>query len=507
MGWLRDQIEQKAQEAKPEAKGNGEAEEDMEDVDEYEHAGVLSPGVLFPGGLKELYVRPCYRDIFKLILDRYKEGRQFDGVVVTGNPGIGKSSFLSYALTCLAALKIRVVFESTSQHKAWLFDLSREGSVAQEVNTTTTVVEEAFKNELADRNTVFLFDTDADCPREPVKVEAFTIIAASPNKKHFKVFRDRTQPSRTLQLYMPVWILAELLDCHHKTTLYNDLSTDDVTSGFDTFGGIPRYVMSAGKDRKDLHSRLKGKLEICSSQNIMESEGRSDPAHHSHMLLRYEDVGDTPYEEVVITFASPYVFEQLAEIWEKDDELAMERFVRQTAGVSEMGGARGYALERVAHRKLAQGGKFKVRRLHEDGTQAEPEVVEFKKLPTVEFDKLEEMNATNHDAYGKPKSKSFAVADAMSFRVVEKETDGFQMTTSYDHSPKHQRVKELLNAAGIKKGDIFRLFFVVPEDKFDNYRFQKYRKQKKGFMKANGVVKQVRQWVLLMPVGSQGDEI
>lgn len=506
MGWLRDQIEQKGQEAKTEAKGDDEAEEDMEKVDEYEHAGVLSPGVLFPGGLKELYVRPCYRDIFKLILDRYNEGRQFDGVVVTGNPGIGKSSFLSYALTCLAALKIRVVFESTSQHKAWLFDFSKDDSVPQVVDTDDTKVQVAFKNELADRNTVFLFDTDADCPREPIKVEAFTIIAASPNKKHFKVFRDRTQPSRTLQLYMPVWILAELLDCHHKTTLYNGLSTDDVTSGFNNFGGIPRYVMSAGKDRKDLHSRLKGKLEICSSQNIMESEGRSDPAHHSHMLLRYEDVGDTPYEEVVITFASPYVFEQLAEIWEKDDELAMEGFVRQTAGVSELGGARGYALERVAHRKLAQGGKFKVRRLHEDGSKADSEVMVFKKLPTVEFDKFEEINVG--EAYGKPKSKSFAVADAVSFRVVEKKTDGFQMTTSYDHSPKHQRVKELLDAAGIKKGDdIFRLFFVVPEDKFDNYKFQKYRKKEKGFMEANGVVKQVHQWVLLMPVGSQGDEI
>ena len=217
------------------------------------------------------------------------------------------------------------------------------------------------------------------------------------------------------------------------------------------------------------------------------------------MFLRYEDVGELPYREVVVTFASLWVFEQLADKWELDDNMAMENFVRQTAGVSEMGGARGYALERIAHRKLAQGGKFKVRQLDENGTKTEPVIVEFKPLPTLEFDKLEEIKV-DEDAYGKPKSKSFAVVDALSFRVLGKKTDGFQMTTSHDHSPKHQRLKELLDAAGIKTCDTFCLYFVVHEDKFDDYKFQKYRKTGKGYMKARGVVKQVQQWVLLMPV-------
>jgi hypothetical protein len=43
---------------------------------------------------------------------------------------------------------------------------------------------------------------------------------------------------------------------------------------------------------------------------------------------------------------------------------------------------------------------------------------------------------------------------------------------------------------------------VVPEDKFDGYKFQEYCKQEKGNMKARGVVTQVQQWVLLMAVAS-----
>jgi hypothetical protein len=44
----------------------------------------------------------------------------------------------------------------------------------------------------------------------------------------------------------------------------------------------------------------------------------------------------------------------------------------------------------------------------------------------------------------------------------------------------------------------------VPADKFKDYKFQKYLKSAgKEEMEANGCVKQVEQWVLLMPVSCQ----
>jgi hypothetical protein len=333
-----------------------------------------------------------------------------------------------------------------------------------------------------------------------VRVTAFTIIAASPKKIHFKVFLDRTAPSRTLMLHMPVWMLTELIECFRVTNLYDTLSKEDITEGYGVFGGIPRYVMSAGEDREALKTKLMKELQGCKVKTLLDSVGHLDTSTDSHKLLQYELTDDT-YRNVTTTFASPWVFERLAEKWEIDNEHAMELFVEQTAGVSELGGARGYALERVAHRKLAQGGKFKVRLLHQNGALASPGEVEFKELPTIKFDSLEEIKDRN-GAYGQPNSKSFAVVDSVSFSDSEK--NGFQITASYKHQPKHKLVKQLVEAVGLEKGKVFRLYFVVPADKFEDYKFQKYLKSAgKEEMEAKGSVKQVEQWVLLMPVSCQ----
>lgn len=117
---------------------------------------VLTPPAALIGGLKELYVRSCYSQIFDIINGRYEENREYDGVVITGNPGIGKSSSLSYVLHSLAMLKKRVVFESTTLNTAWFFDFSADPNpTPQKVDTALVPAQVAFEQELTDRNTVF----------------------------------------------------------------------------------------------------------------------------------------------------------------------------------------------------------------------------------------------------------------------------------------------------------------------------------------------------------------
>ncbi len=101
--------------------------------------------------------------------------------------------------------------------------------------------------------------------------------------------------------------------------------------------------------------------------------------------------------------------------------------------------------------------------------------------------------------YFKPKSKTLTVVDSLSIQNTEEV--GFQVTVSFSHRARHQRLKEILDQLGIKTPRIFRLYYVVPEDKFSEYKFQKYMKTRgKGTMQAIGVVKQVEQWVLLLPI-------
>ncbi len=145
------------------------------------------------------------------------------------------------------------------------------------------------------------------------------------------------------------------------------------------------------------------------------------------------------------------------------NKLVAEHFV----GVAELGGVRGYALERVAHRKLASGGIFEVRHLREDGVETAEQMVELQTLDTIEFDKLEDIQA-DVKAYLKPKSKTLTVVDSMSIRKTEEEA-GFQVTVSLSQgqTPAREGNSQQL---GIKAPRIFRIYFVVPEDKFIEYK-------------------------------------
>jgi hypothetical protein len=61
-----------------------------------------------------------------------------------------------------------------------------------------------------------------------------------------------------------------------------------------------------------------------------------------------------------------------------------------------------------------------------------------------------------------------------------------------------------VEAVGLEKGKIFRLYFAVPADRFEDYKFQTYLNSAgKEEMEAKGSVKQVEQWVLLMPISRQ----
>ena len=94
-------------------------------------------------------------------------------------------------------------------------------------------------------NVVYLFDAtgnsgDAKKVREPVDVQAFTIVAAPPNKgfyRHFQFFHmNRTT------FYMPVWSYHEMKCVEEEQYMGHALSKETLDARWDLFGGIPKYV-------------------------------------------------------------------------------------------------------------------------------------------------------------------------------------------------------------------------------------------------------------------------
>jgi hypothetical protein len=103
----------------------------------------LSDGTTFLGlddRPQELYIRDDYKGLWSLI----ENNQSMRKVVVTGNPGIGKSYFGLFALHKLSTMGATVVWERTASSERYLF---RPGEVAREGGMSS------FKQELKQSST------------------------------------------------------------------------------------------------------------------------------------------------------------------------------------------------------------------------------------------------------------------------------------------------------------------------------------------------------------------
>src|SRR5688572_20816906 len=93
----------------------------------------LPEGLFWPSQQKEksriLFVCDCTKKLFDKIMAFKNVRAESQGVVLTGNPGIGKSWFLRYCLFQLARLEATIFYEYVAGRVAWLF--LPDGSVSE----------------------------------------------------------------------------------------------------------------------------------------------------------------------------------------------------------------------------------------------------------------------------------------------------------------------------------------------------------------------------------------
>ena len=155
----------------------------------------------------KLFVRKCYRDLWEIITTTKANGIQ--RILITGNPGIGKTHFVNYALFNLKKIpNVVVVLELAAMNSRFLFTQEgvQEGTLSE------------FEDELADDKTWYFVDG-----KPALRKEAFTILTTSPQKgkiffpihhlmilENYKMFISF--PNVT-QRTMPVWTLNEIKSC------------------------------------------------------------------------------------------------------------------------------------------------------------------------------------------------------------------------------------------------------------------------------------------------------
>lgn len=256
-----------------------------------------------------LFVRPCYETLYKHALEEAKE----NGVLLLGNPGIGKSAWLNYVLIRVIKEKRfkTIVLErrSTSCQTRSLL-IVRKGLVRKLV---TGDFDSELTKWLSQKATLYMYDPP-EFDLEPVfdaGVAAKVIVAASPNDKHYKGFFKngaRPGPGSASVYYCPLWTLEEV------TSFYRGQVPEPVARKFFYFGGVPRRLFKPDEITKEQAlSDLEGSLSsvrLTTVTSFLNAErGYHIPSSYQtavpHTLFAFNPLPDFRY--VRLGFVSDFV--------------------------------------------------------------------------------------------------------------------------------------------------------------------------------------------------------
>jgi hypothetical protein len=182
----------------------------------------------FPEGMKSLYVREAYEDLFKIIWDRaYIKIPQVrrHRTVIAGTPGIGKSVFLFYVLWRLAKAGIQKVVLDRGEGLESNYYIFRS-SVCCATSDFSQM-----RYVLNDRHCWYLIDSHKN---KSIHSKPITISMTWPIKRYFKWFA--LFPGTAKLHFLPPWSYEEMeiMACHYSKDrkVFKDR--------FDMMGGNPR---------------------------------------------------------------------------------------------------------------------------------------------------------------------------------------------------------------------------------------------------------------------------
>ena len=113
-------------------------------------------------GNDPLFIRKCHDDIFQKTFEVMQDGGS--GIIMIGNPGLGKSFSIPYHLWRFTRAGRTVVVHSSKLVKTWVFN-NDQTRVLQGLSDLKTLHSKI--DELNDEQTVFLWDPDENEHTEP----------------------------------------------------------------------------------------------------------------------------------------------------------------------------------------------------------------------------------------------------------------------------------------------------------------------------------------------------
>ncbi|POG82845.1 hypothetical protein GLOIN_2v1469707 [Rhizophagus irregularis DAOM 181602=DAOM 197198] len=446
-----------------------------------------------------IFIRDCYLDLSKIIFESNRSRWR-----ITGNPGIGKTFFGYYLLYIIAKANGTVIYH---QHH---------------------------------RSPILFSEDKVYCnAREPMEFRGKTILVCSPQTTYYKTFDSLGINVR----YMPVWSLAEIDICRDKIDIFKHLTKEEVLALHYKWGGIPRFVLFHAlnyNSQKQLdsaiievensimyfvgetssgNSAIHNLVHICTNVPLKEADqaeevdqeeeaGQEEEARNIQNKGKGREIEGSStsatlvnptisadlatsidskladkmsyYSEYILEFASDYVSEMVMNKLAEKHKQELLDFVNSSEDLNEFGSLRGTMFERLAHRKLLRGGKFKVRPIDLYFKRNDPFLVlnNMEKLLFSDIDDIgDATNTSGTTKYYIPTQKNNKSFD--SFIPTNK---FFQMTIAERHPIVKSGLEKYIR--GITRPDEeISFYFVLPETRFATYREQSIHTTKKTVIK------------------------
>ncbi|KAF0704118.1 hypothetical protein As57867_007403, partial [Aphanomyces stellatus] len=415
-----------------------------------------------------VFVRPCYDELFKLLLKDIEKRNQSVGV--TGSPGIGKSRFYAYC-----------VFRLTQQPihgRIMVIECAKLSFVFEDGEFRQISTEEELLQYQFNKNVIRLID---GLSNHLFSWTGVSILFTSPGYSDYKTFLKSTN----VEYVMPPWTQKELSIAAEIA----DISIEAVNDRFDVFGGIARYVFSKQVDghlrnATEAYSKVSG-LEIF---NVVSRREEVNEKMFPHRLLHMfpQHSSSQAYCRFYVTFGSNNIAEKVYDKLMNDCMDALTAFMVTNAEDTSSSGFRGKLFEIFCHRLWSSSGEHRLigKLLHSDSQSSQEDEYSISIPAQVElrsFSKLSEIpvsefaknlpGAEAKAVYFRPKQKNFACIDAIYWNGQVCYL--LQMTISNDHGIAHESLVKIHNWStnlGIK----YEYVFVVPKRQVEDYKVQKF---------------------------------
>lgn len=462
-----------------------------------------------------LFVRKCYHELYDMITKLPTTVIQSIRILLTGTPGIGKSTFLVYFI-------IRHLYESG---KVTLDRRMLDIIILQPAGSENEIYAFAAPNIVrkgtySDFEAFFLIPTtlylvDWKPKSKPISKPATTLFTLSPNSIQDDDFKD-FEKVLFMRLCMPVWSYDELEACRRH--VFPEQSTRSLSYIYSRAGGVPRSCLEAptealrvgcseemanekGLQRlEDAFNQIKDPLDFLRTQE--QSLGLKVSGRLLHKVPGVPDSETSYRDSSHRIWASAYVIDRFIGMVDTHAADNMNRQVMEGLARNERDGTLGKIFECYVRHLFFKGGgvKLRKRRLYGVSNKRKQPAQQWFTMPK----NLEHKPFSGMIDFSIPEEDTGTIwtpgPNFPSVDLILTPNFLFQITISSYHPVKQEPLRKIVEKLPAKEN--ISLYFVVPEEKFETFTLQNYQnEQGKLSRKVPKSIEMLEQWVLGVPLG------